>query len=163
MKTTLTRSVLLVAAAWCLGIFVNQIYSQGIRWFLLKPALATREEGAVFRFINADSAFQFMGDEFAAFVDVRPAEEFDLDHLPGAISIPWQQFLRDPGQVHSLRRYHQLIIYCFDPDCFEATALAKELTLFGFERVFVLFGGMAEWLEQGFPVEKAEDVSNESF
>lgn len=163
MKTALTRSVLVFAAAWLLGVLINQIYSQGIRWFLLKPHLATSDNGATFRFIDADSAFQFMGDESTAFVDVRPAEEYDLDHLPGAISIPWQQFLRDPELINSLRKYSQLIIYCFEPDCFEATALAKELPQFGFARVFVLFGGMAEWLEQGFPVEKAETDSNESF
>ena len=48
----------------------------------------------------------------AQLVDVLGAEEFERDHLPGAINIPLKQL--DGGAVADLDRKRPVLVYCND-------------------------------------------------
>jgi ArsR family transcriptional regulator len=87
------------------------------------------------------------------FVDVRTEEEFEIDHLPGAISIPLFVYYKTPELLEELDKQHLYILYCFDPECPEAASLAKEMMNQHFTEVLVLAGGFSGWLEMGFPIE----------
>ena len=82
-------------------------------------------------------------------LDVRPEEEFELGHLPGARNIPLSQLKR---QLAKLDRACDIVAYCRGPYCvlaFEAVALLRER---GF-KVHRLEGGYPEWRAAGLPVE----------
>ena len=82
-------------------------------------------------------------------LDVRPEEEFELGHLPGARNIPLSQLKR---QLAKLDRTCDIVAYCRGPYCvlaFEAVALLRER---GF-KVHRLEGGYPEWRAAGLPVE----------
>jgi rhodanese-related sulfurtransferase len=49
----------------------------------------------------------------AVVVDVLPADEFEEDHLPGAINIPLKKL--DALAPEHLARDHPVIVYCYDP------------------------------------------------
>ena len=48
----------------------------------------------------------------AQLVDVLGADEFERDHLPGAINIPLKQL--DQGTVADLDRKRPVLVYCND-------------------------------------------------
>jgi ArsR family transcriptional regulator len=82
-------------------------------------------------------------------LDVRPEDEFELGHLPGARNIPLSQLKR---RLAKLDRKTEIVAYCRGPYCvlaFEAVALLRER---GFE-VHRLEDGYPEWRAAGLPVE----------
>ena len=48
----------------------------------------------------------------AQLVEVLPRDEYEEEHLPGAINIPLKQF--DAPGVSRLDRSRPVVIYCFD-------------------------------------------------
>ncbi|GAC1468819.1 MAG: hypothetical protein PVSMB7_17260 [Chloroflexota bacterium] len=62
---------------------------------------------AIFR----DDVQRLMAGE-AQLVDVLAAEEYDDQHLPGAISIPLKML--DDGTTERLRKDRPVIVYCYD-------------------------------------------------
>ncbi len=51
-------------------------------------------------------------DEGAQLVEVLPAEEYEEEHLPGAINIPLKELDRET--TTRLRRDAPVIVYCHD-------------------------------------------------
>lgn len=48
----------------------------------------------------------------AQLVEVLPEDEFDDEHLPGAVSVPLKQI--DAAGVRRLQRDRAVIAYCYD-------------------------------------------------
>jgi rhodanese-related sulfurtransferase len=48
----------------------------------------------------------------AQLVEVLPREEYEEEHLPGAISIPLKEL--DAGSVGVLDRDRSVVVYCYD-------------------------------------------------
>ena len=92
-----------------------------------------------------------LADARTALLDVRPHEEYEAAHLPGAISAPLESLRA--GKV-SLPRSKRYVIYCRGPYCVfadEAVALLRER---GLESTRLSLGP-AEWLAAGGDVERA--------
>ena len=51
-------------------------------------------------------------DNGAQLVEVLPAEEYEEDHLPRAISLPLRRLEKEA--VHILDRSRPVIVYCWD-------------------------------------------------
>ena len=51
-------------------------------------------------------------DQGAQLVEVLPAEEYEEDHLPGAISLPLRRLEKESVQI--LNRTRPVIVYCWD-------------------------------------------------
>jgi rhodanese-related sulfurtransferase len=52
-----------------------------------------------------------MAAEGAQLVEVLPAEEYDREHIAGAVSIPLARLRRE---AHRLPRERSIIVYCYD-------------------------------------------------
>ncbi len=50
--------------------------------------------------------------EGAQIVEVLPHEEYEQEHLPGAINIPLKEL--DAKRASLLRRDHAVVVYCHD-------------------------------------------------
>lgn len=84
-------------------------------------------------------------------IDVRPADEFALGHVPGARNIPLGELKR---HLAKLDRKTEIVAYCRGPYCvlsFEAVAQLRKL---GF-RARRLVDGLPEWRAAGLPVQSA--------
>jgi ArsR family transcriptional regulator len=89
-----------------------------------------------------------MKDGLITVLDVRPADEFALGHVPGAVNIPVGQLKR---RLAELPRKKEIVAYCRGPFCvmaFEAVALLRE---HGFKSRR-LEDGMPEWRAANLPV-----------
>jgi ArsR family transcriptional regulator len=81
-------------------------------------------------------------------LDVRPADEFALGHLPDAVNIPLRDLERRLAELDSSQ---QIIAYCRGPYCvlaFEAVALLRKRGL----RARRMQDGFPEWRNAGLPV-----------
>jgi rhodanese-related sulfurtransferase len=81
-------------------------------------------------------------------VDVRAAEDYHKDHIPGAISLPKDQWENPQG----LRRDKTNVLYCYSQVCHLAATAAIGLAEEGYP-VKELEGGFAGWKEQDLPTE----------
>ncbi len=80
--------------------------------------------------------------------DVRPVEEFEAGHIPGAVSVP-------PGEVRrrlrSVSKDAEVVAYCRGPFCVFADDAVRALRDRG-RRAARLEDGFPEWRRAGLPV-----------
>jgi rhodanese-related sulfurtransferase len=85
-------------------------------------------------------------------LDVRPREEFEAGHIPGAMSVPLEELER---RLSELPQEREIVAYCRGPYCvmsIEAVALLKER---GFTAVR-MEDGVPEWRAHDWPIETGE-------
>ncbi|MBT3038707.1 MAG: metalloregulator ArsR/SmtB family transcription factor [Candidatus Thiodiazotropha endolucinida] len=83
-------------------------------------------------------------------LDVRPSEEYESGHLPGAINIPLHEL---ETHLDKLDPEREVVAYCRGPHCvlaFDAVAKLRQKGLTARR----LEGGLPEWMLEGLPVEK---------
>ncbi|MGQ0646479.1 MAG: ArsR/SmtB family transcription factor [Gemmatimonadaceae bacterium] len=81
-------------------------------------------------------------------IDVRPREEYEAAHIPGALSIPVAELKRRLGELPKRR---EVIAYCRGPYCVFALEAVTLLRKQGF-RARRAEEGLPEWRTAGFPV-----------
>lgn len=86
-------------------------------------------------------------------LDVRPPEEYQAGHIPGALSIPLKD-LKD--RLSELPRDQEIVAYCRGPYCVLAVQAVEMLRNNGF-RVVRLEDGVPDWRAQGLPVAVGEN------
>jgi rhodanese-related sulfurtransferase len=107
--------------------------------------------------ISISDALQKLKQGSTLFLDARSPEDFQASHIPSAINLPesekdaWlDKFMSetDPNTA--------LLVYCSDIHCHLAKDLAETLQFSGFERIYLMKDGLAEWRKQGLPTEKSD-------
>jgi len=82
-------------------------------------------------------------------VDARPDNEFERDHIPGAVSLNedrWNELL--PQFLGQWSPEKKVIVYCSAQSCNASREVAKRLRDEAqLKNVFVLDGGWEEWLK----------------
>jgi len=81
-------------------------------------------------------------------LDVRPHEEYEAGHIPGAISDPLGEL---EERLAGLPRDAEIVAYCRGPYCVLAPQALKLLHRHGF-RARRLEAGLPEWRQAGLPV-----------
>jgi rhodanese-related sulfurtransferase len=92
------------------------------------------------------TAEQIPEADYAKFyiLDVREAEQFAKDHIPGAVNIEWRQVF---GKRKELPRDTTILAYCNSSSLAAQVALA--LRLDGFDNVKIIYGGFDRWKAAG--------------
>jgi rhodanese-related sulfurtransferase len=90
-----------------------------------------------------------MKDGLVTVLDVRPADEFALGHIPGAINIPVGELKR---RLSELPRKLEIVAYCRGSFCVMAFEAVSLLRASGF-KIRRLEDGLPEWRAVGLPVE----------
>jgi molybdopterin/thiamine biosynthesis adenylyltransferase/rhodanese-related sulfurtransferase len=87
-------------------------------------------------------------DDPPLFVDIRPRDEWDEGHLPGAVHLP-RNNLESRAEAVLGDRARRLVVYCESgPRSAFATRTLLEL---GYENAANLAGGFADWKRNGYP------------
>ena len=94
-----------------------------------------------------------LADESVLLLDVRPVEEFEAGHIPGARSVPFGDLTSDQAQtLLADAGEKEVVAYCRGAWCVMAHDAARLLRARGAD-VRPLEDGMLEWRSTGHPVE----------
>ena len=74
-------------------------------------------------------------------LDVRPKEEFEQAHIPGAVSMPIEEL---ENQLSTLPTHIDIVAYCRGPYCLMSAEAVKMLKAKGIN-AFRLEEGVLEW------------------
>ncbi len=121
------------------GITVAIVYTEVMRVFRGFKGLRPAELTAL---INGENALV---------VDLRPSAEFEKGHIPGSKNVQMAQF--DP-ENKALANARALPVVAVCKAGTTAVDAAKRLRKAGFERVYVLEGGIGAWQGADLPLAK---------
>lgn len=105
-----------------------------------------------FQPVDREQLLAKVRDSAVTVLDVRPPEEFQAGHLPGALSIPLKELER---RLSELPRDREIVAYCRGPYCVLAVEAVDMLRAQGFT-AFRLEDGVRDWQARGFPVSVSE-------
>ncbi len=88
-------------------------------------------------------------------LDVRDKESYEEEHIPTAINIPFEEF---EERWKELPKDKEVVSYCWSLTCFLAPKAALFLAKKNL-RVKELVGGIGEWKNYKFPVQKKGELA----
>lgn len=146
------RTIFLIFIAAMIGLGINQVNPEGIRMPQLLLIFPSTYSGKT-QSVSADSALFRMFEESAVFIDIRPAEQFGVDHIPTALSFPFARTSMKSFKELALSSERKpWIIYDFESDSKASRYMYKRLIRIH-KPVYLLAGGFAGWLNRRFPTE----------
>ena len=108
----------------------------------------TSTPGSFPRISQAD-ALKLYKEGKAVFIDVRSNQQFAVEHIKGALSIPGSQVVKRFSEVPRLKT---VITYCACSAEQSSGRAAADLASHGVKNVWALKGGIQEWKTKGGPV-----------
>lgn len=97
------------------------------------------------------------GIDSVVVLDAREPAEFDVSHIGGAQFVGYNKFSLDA--VDHLPRDTAIVVYCSVG--YRSEKVAEQLQNAGFSNVSNLFGGVFEWVNDGYSVEDKHGQTNE--
>ncbi|WP_219117828.1 metalloregulator ArsR/SmtB family transcription factor [Janthinobacterium sp. UMAB-56] len=101
--------------------------------------------------LTREELLERMQEASITVLDVRPAQEFAVGHLPGAINIPFEHLQR---RLAELPPHQDIAAYCRGPYCVLSVQAVAALRQHGLH-ARRLGSGYDEWQAAGLPVVKA--------
>jgi rhodanese-related sulfurtransferase len=120
----------------------------------LTLALVFTEVAGLFRGFKALGPAQLTGlinRDNALVVDLRPQADFEKGHIPGSKNVQMSQFDPENKQLTAARAL-PVVLVCKSGQT--ASSAAGRLHKAGFERVYVLDGGIGAWQQADLPLVK---------
>jgi rhodanese-related sulfurtransferase len=108
--------------------------------------------GCAATIIQSDLLKKIQEKNAPVIVDVRSLGEYEQDHLPGAVHIPFYAIGSGLKQL-KYAKSEQIVLYCEHGP--RAGLAGLSLYLQGYEQVYSLEGHMQGWRAKGLPIEEA--------
>lgn len=93
--------------------------------------------------LTMDEVMQKLNNDSILLVDLRPKEEYEMEHIEGAISMPMEEL---EGLMQELPKDAEIIAYCRGPLCVYSALAAQKLHSEGFT-AYRMDEGLNEWQE----------------
>jgi 3-mercaptopyruvate sulfurtransferase SseA len=164
---------ILAAVSFCLGLLHNPFSDKPLP--LVYESKAERLQRSVSKLANTEPSkmvaaqdfplHEISLDDFRAFVkekrglvlDARPDIFYRLSHVPGALSLPRDDFEKGYTLLKAQLEANMsqpMIIYCSDESCEDSELVYQALTNLGCTQISVFRGGWDAWTKAGYPDEK---------
>lgn len=109
-------------------------------------------------FTNLKDAKSLFDKKAAIFLDGRPIEDYEAEHIPGSLSL----FCEKVDDLYEkvlagVPKNRIIVTYCSDPECTEAIDLADALVAKGYTKVVILLEGLPGWKDAGYPTTKGKE------
>jgi len=115
-----------------------------------KPKPAARKIQALFT--NLNDAKACFDNKSAIFLDSRAVEDFEAEHIAGALWLGFESVEEDYQKVlGKIPKDRLLVTYCSDVQCASAIKLADALVALGHTRVVIMLEGLPGWRDAGYP------------
>ena len=139
MRALLRQSLLLIGLAFLPGVGQALYYHDKVSW---QTPIAPSE---MVKLAQAQS-----WGETAIWVDARPQEDYEREHVPGALLLNedrWSELL--PAMLATWSADKRVVVYCSTEGCGASREVAHRLRKeAGLTNVFVLEGGWEGWRAQ---------------
>ena len=112
---------------------------------IVKTYLAARDE---LEPVGRHELLKRVEEGTAIVLDVRPPEEYQAGHIPGALSVPIEQL---EARLADLPRSKEIVAYCRGPYCVMSFEAVKLLRAHG-RKARRLEEGFPEWRANGLPI-----------
>jgi rhodanese-related sulfurtransferase len=148
---TLLQALALILLAVILGLGRNVVSPKPLALFQGFNPLSRDTLGI--RHLDSLQTREAWEKHFATFLDARRRGLFKEGHVPGAKSLPLEDFDNAFSQM-TLPADSAYIIYCEGKDCEYSDLLAQRLYVLGYRKLAVFPGGWEEWTKGKHPEEK---------
>ena len=139
------RMAAIVAAATLLGLGWNAWSGRG---FVLGQSVFVQAGDEVIEASEAKARL----DRGALFLDARPRDFWTMSHIPGALSLPEDDFDRAFAELEPrLRGTFNIVVYCSGYGCEASHIVARKLREKGIHAA-ILNEGWPAWTDAGYPV-----------
>jgi rhodanese-related sulfurtransferase len=139
------RILAIVMAGVCLGLAWNALGGRGFALssnVLVKPGDETIPAAEAKRRLEAG----------ALVLDARPKMNYDVEHVPGALSLPEEEFDAAWARLEPrVRDSLDVVVYCAGFGCEASHVVARKLKERGVPAV-ILDEGWPAWTDAGYPV-----------
>lgn len=135
----------LSASLLSLGLMLAILPFNGNRSLIVRPSKVISAVTAEKNYLTADQVARFIvsGDSTVRLIDVRSPEEYKSFTLPGAINLPYPEFLiKDPSAYLGNEDVKNILFSNGDFYSGYALALANGMN---YRNVYVMKGGINEW------------------
>jgi rhodanese-related sulfurtransferase len=149
-----SRILIIFLFSFTIGLIYNQFVPTGIKWQLLVPSNFIDTENNI-PILSADSIFVLMQYRDVGFIDCRPNQDFELDHIINAYNISITKLISDEF-LPTITEKEIWVLYDNDGNIAELRIAAHSLSQHGSKNIFILFGGYHSWLEKNYPTELGE-------
>ncbi len=149
-SAVILAAALIVICSSALGVLVNVAVPGGVPL----AAAPLPKSAPLIGFKEAWDAFDAGS---TVFIDARPAGEYALGHIRGALNVPYLMRQKSlPALKRRVASSRPLIVYCDGEDCEQSGRLSGVLLRAGWRHVRVFKDGYPAWLESGMPVSTGE-------
>lgn len=146
------RVAVILAASFVLGLSWNAWSGRGIDL----RANAFVAPGEKLEEIAAAEARKRL-DDGALFLDARPREFYEMEHIPGALPLPEDEFERAFAQLEPrLRSSFDIVVYCSGFGCEASHNVTRALRKKGVAAV-ILNEGWPAWTDAGYPTKQGKE------
>ena len=101
--------------------------------------------------IAPSAAVRLINQSHALIIDVRPANDFELGHIPKSINIPLDHLLASGLSPHDAKERPVLLITTGQSPNRASSALKK----IGVTEILVIKGGISAWINDQLPIQKS--------
>ena len=126
--------------------FINVLFST-----LLMAMAFTCTAQSTIQLNAADFSNSTTGVDSIQLLDVRTAGEYNTGHIKNSLQADWNDRKEFSRRISFIDKSKPVYVYCLSSG--RSSAAAKEMTLMGYEKIFVLEGGLNAWKTANKPIE----------
>lgn len=140
----------LLGIAVLLAVAANAVSPRGLSWSEpLGKDLRAKAALAGLVPVDLGAVRERLKDPRFLFLDARPREEFEIGHLPGAVSLPWGDLEEGRGPAALPPSGRALVVYCANEFCESSLRLGGWLRGKGYGDVALFVEGYEAWWNAG--------------
>lgn len=174
LKQDMMTMWLMATIALCVGLLINQfrdkplplIYqSKGDRLDVVvtkmaeTPKMTENRQPTLQRELTLEQFRSFVESKSGLVLDARPEIFHRLGHVPGALSLPRDDFETSYLKLRGLlekNKSQAIVLYCSSSSCEDSALVLKALTKLGYTNIAVFHGGWSEWTQAGLKEENTQ-------
>ena len=149
MKKFFSQSSLIILISIAAAIIFNQFSPDPVNIFAgYTPPI--KKAAIEFNTVETEQVKDLVASGMAILIDARKQEMFVKGHIPGAISLPIEDFDREyANKKKYLNQKKLIIVYCIGNNCTDSQLLCERLHQIGYEDIFIYKEGLEGWTNRG--------------
>lgn len=98
--------------------------------------------------VKPDISAQWIEEKNTYFLDAREWSEYNISHIKDAVAVGYDHF--EMSTVENIPKDAKVVVYCSVG--YRSERIGEQLIQAGYKHVYNLYGGIFNWVNQGFDV-----------